>query len=93
MRCIQVGGHSWHAYPRFAPPERFAPFKLAAGVYYNNAWENAASAMEMSAISAYNSALLVQRYLADREQSELQPLWEGAGAGADERRIGDQKPS
>lgn len=60
---LQVEEHSWHAYPHFNPPEQFAPFQLAPGVYYNNAWENAASAMEMSAISAYNNALLVAQHL------------------------------
>jgi prenylcysteine oxidase / farnesylcysteine lyase len=42
------------------------PFKLAEGLFYNNAWENAASAMEMSAIAGKNSALLVQQYLETR---------------------------
>ena len=36
-----VAEHKWAAYPRFAPPERFAPFTLAPGIFYNNAWENA----------------------------------------------------
>lgn len=37
--------HDWRAYPHFAPPEQFAAFQLAKGIFYNNAWENAASAM------------------------------------------------
>lgn len=37
--------HDWCAYPHFAPPEQFPAFKLAKGIFYNNAWENAASAM------------------------------------------------
>lgn len=55
----------WEAYPRFAPPEKFAPFRLADGLFYSNAWENAASAMEMSAIAGKNSALLVRHFLQD----------------------------
>ena len=53
----------WLAYPHFRPPERFQPFKLADGLYLNNAWENAASAMEMSAVAAKNCALLIAKYL------------------------------
>lgn len=33
------------AYPTFDPPEDFAPFKLAPGLFYAAALENAASAM------------------------------------------------
>ena len=36
-----IAEHKWAAYPRFAPPEQFAPFTLAPGIFYNNAWENA----------------------------------------------------
>ena len=60
---LQIAEKKWNAYPKFSPPERFAPFKLAPGVFYNNALENAASAMEMSAIAAHNSALLVKQHL------------------------------
>jgi Prenylcysteine lyase len=62
-RWMQVAEQNWHAYPKFAPPEEFAPFELAKGIYYNNALENAASAMEMSALAAKNNALLVQQHL------------------------------
>lgn len=58
-----VGTFPWYAYPKFQPPEQFAPFKLAGGLFYGNAWENAASCMEISAVSAMNSALLVQQML------------------------------
>ncbi|CAL5225135.1 g7913 [Coccomyxa viridis] len=54
---------SWLAYPHFSPPERFQPFKLTEGLYLNNAWENAASAMEMSAVAAKNCALLIAQHL------------------------------
>ncbi|EFJ43010.1 hypothetical protein VOLCADRAFT_96741 [Volvox carteri f. nagariensis] len=55
----------WHAYPRFRPPEHFSPFVLAPGLLYGNALEPAASAMEMAAIAAHNSAALVVRHLAE----------------------------
>lgn len=55
---------AWEAYPHFQPPERFAPFVLDAGLFYNNALENAASAMEIAAIAARNSALLARQFLA-----------------------------
>ena len=58
-----VATHDWLAYPVFDPPERFAPFQLADGLVYLNAWENAASAMEMSAVSAANGAALVLQHL------------------------------
>lgn len=58
-----IGTFPWYAYPKFQPPEQFAPFKLADGLFYGNAWENAASCMEISAVSAMNSALLVQQKL------------------------------
>jgi hypothetical protein len=47
----------------FSPPERFAPFQLAPGLAYNKALENAASAMEVAAVAAANSARLVLRHL------------------------------
>eukprot|EP00884_Botryococcus_braunii_P013711 jgi/Botrbrau1/22340/Bobra.0002s0018.1 len=55
--------HDWKAYPVFSPPEQFAPFQLAEGLYYNNAWENSASAMEMSAVAAKNVALPAPKVL------------------------------
>lgn len=42
----------------------FLTFLCLLGVYYINAIENAASAMEMSALSAVNSALLAKNHLA-----------------------------
>lgn len=63
--ATEVDHHSWNAYPVLRPPQQFAPFRLAPGIFYNNAIESAASAMEMSAIAAKNSALLVARHLAD----------------------------
>jgi prenylcysteine oxidase/farnesylcysteine lyase len=54
-----LGNRTWDAYPRFAPPERFAPFELAPGLCYASALENAASAMEVAAIAGRNCALLL----------------------------------
>lgn len=49
----------WLAYPTYRPPHRkIPPFILHDRLYYINALEWAASAMEMSAISARNVALL-----------------------------------
>nr|XP_046231404.1 prenylcysteine oxidase 1 isoform X2 [Scatophagus argus] len=49
----------WLAYPSYRPPQRKTPpFILHNRLYYLNAVEWAASAMEMSAISARNVALL-----------------------------------
>ncbi|NP_001017626.1 prenylcysteine oxidase 1 precursor [Danio rerio] len=49
----------WLAYPSYSPPQRRTPpFILHDRLYYLNAVEWAASAMEMSAISARNLALL-----------------------------------
>ncbi|CAL8406092.1 unnamed protein product [Arctogadus glacialis] len=49
----------WLAYPAYRPPHRRTPpFVLHDRLYYLNAVEWAASAMEMSAIAARNAALL-----------------------------------
>ncbi|XP_072004955.1 prenylcysteine oxidase 1 [Engystomops pustulosus] len=49
---------NWMAYPKYTPPEKMPPIILHRGIYYLNSIEMAASAMEMSAISAKNIALL-----------------------------------
>lgn len=67
----EVGSQDWYAYPTFSPPEHFSAFQLAPGIFYSNAWENAASAMEMSAISGRNSALLAKEHLAARRDDLL----------------------
>lgn len=73
----------WLAYPRYSPPEKLPPIKLHRAIYYLNSIEWAASAMEMSAVSAKNVALLSyhqwyekdehidQEDLAERLKSEL----------------------
>ncbi|XP_044470383.1 farnesylcysteine lyase isoform X2 [Mangifera indica] len=51
---------NWGAYPHYKPPEEFAPFILdGRHLYYVNAFENAASTMETSAVAAENVARLI----------------------------------
>lgn len=50
----------WAAYPHYNAPEVFAPFILDdLHLYYVNAFENAASTMETSAVAAENVARLI----------------------------------
>ncbi|XP_027334694.1 farnesylcysteine lyase isoform X2 [Abrus precatorius] len=55
---------NWAAYPHYHAPEVFAPFILdGRHLYYVNAFENAASTMETSAVAAENIArLILSRY-------------------------------
>ncbi|XP_018108883.1 prenylcysteine oxidase isoform X2 [Xenopus laevis] len=53
-----VSSKTWLAYPRYNPPEKMPPIILHNRIYYINSIEWAASAMEMSAVSAKNVALL-----------------------------------
>uniref|UniRef100_F6QM57 Prenylcysteine lyase domain-containing protein n=1 Tax=Ciona intestinalis TaxID=7719 RepID=F6QM57_CIOIN len=48
----------WFAYPLFSPPEQLDSFVLHEGLYYTSPIERAASAIEMSLVSAKNAALL-----------------------------------
>lgn len=57
------------AYPAFDPPENYPPFQLSQGLYYANAWENAASAMEMAALGGRNVALLAAQHLSNTKIS------------------------
>ncbi|XAR73146.1 Prenylcysteine oxidase [Bertholletia excelsa] len=51
---------NWGAYPRYKAPERFASFLLdGQHLYYVNAFENAASTVETSAVAAENVARLI----------------------------------
>lgn len=52
---------------RFHPPEVFAKFELSEGLYYSNAIETSASAMEMSLIAAKNSVILASELLRGRQ--------------------------
>ncbi|NWS64398.1 PCYOX oxidase, partial [Chunga burmeisteri] len=53
-----VKAKKWSAYPHYSPPEKCPPVILHDRIYYLNGIERAASAMEMSAIAAKNTALL-----------------------------------
>lgn len=56
-----IATYPWYAYPKFTPPERFAPFELDkdGALCYTSPIESAGSAMEMSALSGANCAALV----------------------------------
>ena len=58
----------WLAYPKYEVEQKVDSFIIKEGVYYNNAIEKAASAMEMSVISAKNVALLIRDFLSDEEK-------------------------
>ena len=59
----EVVAVDWRAYPQYSPPEQFPKFVLDDGVFYVNAIELAASAMEMSAVGAMNCSLLTWKHL------------------------------
>ena len=63
-----VVSKSWHAYPKYKPRQSFPPILLDDKLIYINAIEWAASAMEMSLISAKNAALLVEESIRGRSQ-------------------------
>lgn len=51
---------NWGAYPHYHAPEKYAPFILDDNhLYYVNAFENAASTIETSAVAAENIARLI----------------------------------
>lgn len=50
---------SWLAYPQYSPAMEFVPVVIAPNLYYVNAIELAASAMEMSAVAGVNVANLI----------------------------------
>ena len=60
----------WMAYPEYKPPEEYPSFVLDDGMFYINAIEKAASAMEMSAIGAKNASLLTKEYILARSKEE-----------------------
>lgn len=53
---------AWLAYPDLKPAKHFTSFILDDGVFYVNAIEHAASAMEMSCVGAKNAVLLAYNY-------------------------------
>ncbi|XP_043722903.1 farnesylcysteine lyase-like [Telopea speciosissima] len=74
----------WGAYPHFTAPEVFAPFVLdGLHLYYINAFENAASTMETSAVAAENVARLILSRLSDQTTSRSTNLKSFASGGED----------
>ncbi|CAE7681273.1 Fructose-bisphosphate aldolase 1, chloroplastic [Symbiodinium microadriaticum] len=68
-RCRSSPLHvvDWYAYPQYTIPQGFRPFVLDQdGVFYINAIEQVASAMEMSLIGARNVTNLVADWVAQR---------------------------
>ena len=53
----------WLAYPQYHVPDTLPEFELSPGLYYINAIESAASAIEMSCIGSKNVALLLYQHL------------------------------
>lgn len=61
---------NWAAYPHYHAPEIYAPFILdGKHLYYVNAFENAASTMETSAVAAENIARLILSRLSGKADS------------------------
>ena len=53
----------WLGYPHYSTKDDFTSFELAPGLFYLNRMEWAASAMEMSAISAKNVGKMTANFL------------------------------
>ncbi|KAG5573371.1 hypothetical protein H5410_063137 [Solanum commersonii] len=65
----------WGAYPHYHAPEVFAPFILdGQHLYYVNAFENAASTMETSAVAAENIARLILSRLSGQKPASTATL-------------------
>lgn len=72
----------WGAYPHYKAPEVFAPFILdGRHLYYMNAFENAASTMETSAVAAENVARLILSRFFDKPSVILLNLTTSSEAG------------
>lgn len=80
----KVGVKDWTgAYPHYGDDDNAAQFVLHEGMYYVNAMERAASAMEMSVIGGRNAALLLYNQLhnnhhftdAPTQTNAKQELW------------------
>ncbi|KAL5982745.1 hypothetical protein ACLOJK_016821 [Asimina triloba] len=66
---------NWPAYPHYEAPEVFAPILLdGLHLYYINAFENAASTIETSAVAAENVARLIVSRLSSGLSSDLPTL-------------------
>merc|ERR1711892_529187 len=64
-----VSSTSWLAYPSYSVADDLSSFQLSPGLFYTSRIEWAASAMEMSVISARNVANLAVKYW-DREEEQ-----------------------
>ncbi|XP_015060137.1 farnesylcysteine lyase [Solanum pennellii] len=65
----------WGAYPHYHAPEVFAPFILdGQHLYYVNAFENAASTIETSAVAAENVARLILSRLSGQKPASTVTL-------------------
>ncbi|GAB2229077.1 hypothetical protein Droror1_Dr00023212 [Drosera rotundifolia] len=63
---------NWGAYPEYKAPETFAPFILdGSHLYYINAFESAASAMETGAVAAENMARLILSRFSSKPRPSL----------------------
>lgn len=72
----------WGAYPHYKAPEVFAPFILdGRHLYYVNAFENAASTMETSAVAAENVARLILSRFFSKPSATLSNLKTSSDAG------------
>lgn len=63
----------WWAYPRFSPPEAISvPFRMKPkhSIFNTSLLERSVAAMEVSAVSGRNAALLVQKDLMRDEVCE-----------------------
>ncbi|CAI0428067.1 unnamed protein product [Linum tenue] len=84
METIRI---DWGAYPHYKAPEVFAPFILDdRHLYYINAFENAASTMETSAVAAENIARLILARL-DEESSSTSSCSDTKLAATDEGEL------
>lgn len=74
---LHASKQPWFAYPRYQPPEKCPSIILHDHLYYLNSIECAASAMEMSAISAHNAALLAfHRWNGHKDMIDQEELYE-----------------
>lgn len=75
----------WGAYPKYHAPEVFAPFILDEHhLYYVNAFENAASTMETSAVAGENIArLIISRFTTKESSSSSDPRSCNSGLHSD----------
>ena len=62
----------WLAYPQYSTQDDFTSFELSPGLYYLNRMEWAASAMEMSAISAKNIAKMAANFLDQKNINKVE---------------------